>query len=217
MGMRAKGRLFALAAASIFLNSVTTSIAAEVDFSSVLSDGPELVVRSLSADKAPDDSDVQAILELDKAFLQTQVDKDIDAFTNLLSETIISLTSAEDPERPGQPMIAKGTEVVGRLNRDFFEVTPNLQGTTRPTDIVISGSGDLAYLVGDYVITFDHPERGTLMDRGRYMFTLEKIDGEWEVGAHAGSASVWKEVDGDSGPASGGLRVEHPAATPVSN
>jgi ketosteroid isomerase-like protein len=216
MGIAARRHLVAMATAGLLLSSVGTGQAAEVDFSSILADGPELVVRSTGG-SSPDDADVQAILELDRAFLQTQVDKNIDAFTNLLSETIISLTSAEDPERPGQPMIAKGPEIVGQLNRQFFEVTPNLQGTTRPTDIVIASSGDQAYLVGDYVITFDHPQRGTLMDRGRYMFTLEKIDGNWQVGAHAGSASVWKEVDGDTGPASGGLRVEHPAAKPVSN
>jgi len=80
----------------------------------------------------------------------------------------------------GAPM-AQGTEAVAAVWQSFFD----LEGfalTFAPTTIEVSASGDMAYDVGTYALSFD-TDQGQVQDSGKYVVVWTKADGAWKVAA----------------------------------
>lgn len=55
-----------------------------------------------------------------------------------------------------------------------------MDGTWGPDEIVVSRSGDMAYVTGTFDLTWATPE-GKVEDRGKYLEVWRKFDGEWKV------------------------------------
>lgn len=143
------------------------------------------------------------IRELDARFPRLLNAKDVDGIIDLMAEDAIELTSKTDAD--GHPIRVEGRKAIRDLHKKFVEITPSLKAVGKATKIEIAKSGDLAYVVGDYELTFDDPG-GRMRDKGRYAFVLRKEKDEWKIVLHAGTASVWMR-EGDL--PSGGPRIHH--------
>lgn len=57
---------------------------------------------------------------------------------------------------------------------------PDFHFDTTDTQIHVSKSGDMAWIAGDYVLSFTSPN-GKVEDLGKYLLIYEKINGEWKL------------------------------------
>ena len=91
---------------------------------------------------------------------------------------------------------ANGFAPALKLNTTIFEVFRNRYvladpgaASLTPEDVYALGSGDLAYDVGTYTLSFDGPD-GKVTDTGKYVTVWTKVDGEWKVAADIGNSDL---------------------------
>jgi uncharacterized protein (TIGR02246 family) len=77
--------------------------------------------------------------------------------------------------------MAKGTAAVTAAWQGLLGLK-NVNLTFAPTEIVVSGSGDMAYDIGTYALGFDS-DNGPVKDEGKYVVVWKKVDGGWKVAA----------------------------------
>ena len=63
----------------------------------------------------------------------------------------------------------------------------NVSLTFASTQLTVSNSGDMAYDVGTYELSFDG-DKGTMKDLGKYVTVWRKVGGEWKVAADIGNS-----------------------------
>lgn len=124
------------------------------------------------------------IRKVDQEFASALAAHDINKVSALLAPDMVSLTHKRDVKK------VEGVESARSLTQQYFRETPNLKMKATPERVVVSNSGDMAYLLGDYQATFDGPN-GRRADNGRYLFVLLKIDGKWKIAVHGGVAGIW--------------------------
>jgi len=132
------------------------------------------------------DGDEQAILKVDREFSRAVASHDMEGMLKLLSDDVISLTHNPDFAK------AEGKEDIRKLNSAFFETTRKLSIDAKPSKVGISKSGDLAFVVGDYTSSFENKKGDNKKLKGRYVFIMKKLDGEWKIVLHAGNGNVWE-------------------------
>jgi uncharacterized protein (TIGR02246 family) len=59
--------------------------------------------------------------------------------------------------------------------------SPKLSLNFGPTLIEVAGSGDMAYEVGTYSLSYEDAKEGPVNDRGKYVNTWKKRQGTWQV------------------------------------
>ena len=128
----------------------------------------------------------QLIRQVDKEFNSAIQNHDIDKLMRLLSPEIISLT-----HKPDMPK-AEGASTVKSLTEQFFKETPNSKVESSVSKLEVSNSGDMAYLIGNYQMTYGDANNPKV-DKGRYIFVLQKLDGQWKVAVHGGVAGIWDQ------------------------
>jgi ketosteroid isomerase-like protein len=57
---------------------------------------------------------------------------------------------------------------------------PGLSFTFQPQTIKVAHSGDLAYEIGTYSLSYDG-DQGRVQDMGKYLVVWEKVDGDWKA------------------------------------
>jgi uncharacterized protein (TIGR02246 family) len=83
---------------------------------------------------------------------------------------------------------AVGTAAVAEAWGGMLQL-PGASLTWTPTLIRVANSGDLAYDVGTYTLSFDGPD-GKVTDNGKYVTVWTKVDGQWKVAADIGNSDL---------------------------
>lgn len=114
-----------------------------------------------------------ALLEADRAFARTAVDRDFDRFLSFWAEDAAFLPS-------NAPMVT-GREAIGADWAPLFN-DPALRLTWEPLRAQVARAGDLGYTVGAYELTRRSPEGNPTTRRGKYLTVWKKQpDGAWKV------------------------------------
>ena len=121
--------------------------------------------------------------------------KDGDAFLRLFSKDAVALTRLSDGPMSDKPLHVKGHDMLRALNDAFIRSSPRLEAKDVVTDVGISTSGDLAYVVGDYETRFDAKDGRRMVQRGRYLLVLVSEECQWKIAAQASMAAVVKPLN----------------------
>lgn len=127
-----------------------------------------------SASAAASTADVDAVKQMDAAFLTAIIAKDVDAIKANYAEDAVMVLPGQEPFR--------GVEAIA-ADYSKFAADPvgKFVGTNQST--VVSSGGDLAYSQGTYEVTYTNPktkavENGT----GYYVIIYKKqADGSWKI------------------------------------
>lgn len=117
-----------------------------------------LAVACASVPRVDVASEESAIRELDRQWAQAAARRDTAAFVGFYAEDA-TLVMPNAP--PAAGLAAIRSAVAGML------ALPNLNLSFEPTSISVARSGDLAYDLGSYRMSFDGPQ-GRVDDAGRY-------------------------------------------------
>lgn len=77
--------------------------------------------------------------------------------------------------------LARGTAAVTAAWQRLLSMR-NVKLTFASTQLTVSNSGDMAYDVGAYELSFDD-DKGMVKDIGKYVTVWKKVGGEWKVAA----------------------------------
>jgi uncharacterized protein (TIGR02246 family) len=131
-------------------------------------------VLALSATARADMSaDEQKIRELDQKWVAAVQAKDAAASAGFYAADG-ALLAANAP-------IARGTAAVTATWQGLLGLK-NINLTFAPTQVMVSNSGDMAYDIGTYALSFDS-DKGAVKDVGKYVVVWKKVGGEWKVAA----------------------------------
>jgi ketosteroid isomerase-like protein len=76
---------------------------------------------------------------------------------------------------------ATGRPAIRELFAGYFAL-PDLRISWQPSDVRVAKSGEIAYTVGAYQMSFTDPAGKTAADHGKYVRVWEKQgDGTWKV------------------------------------
>jgi len=78
--------------------------------------------------------------------------------------------------------LARGTAAVTAAWQRLLSMR-NVKLTFASTQLIVSNSGDMAYDVGTYELSFDDDDKGMVKDIGKYVTVWKKVGGEWKVAA----------------------------------
>jgi uncharacterized protein (TIGR02246 family) len=126
------------------------------------------------------ESEEQVIRTLDAEWVAAVATKDAAAVADFYA----SDGSVLPPNGPE----AKGPEAVTKFWQGLFGL-PNFQLTFAPTQVVVAKSGDLAYDIGTYSLSFD-ADQGPVQDAGKYVVVWKKVRGQWKVAADMFSSNA---------------------------
>lgn len=129
-----------------------------------------LLSSAQAADLAAEDAAIRA---LDVEWL---------AAVNAKDATATAAFYAEDGQiMPSGAPAAVGREAITAVWQSFMGL-PDFAMNFEPTRIVIAESGDVAWEIGFYDLSFTG-ESGPVSDHGKYVVTWTKVNGRWLVGA----------------------------------
>ena len=77
--------------------------------------------------------------------------------------------------------LARGTAAVTAAWQRLLSMR-NVKLTFASTQLIVSNSGDMAYDLGTYELSFDD-DKGMVKDIGKYVTVWKKVGGEWKVAA----------------------------------
>jgi len=77
--------------------------------------------------------------------------------------------------------LARGTAAITVAWQKLLSMR-NVNLTFASTQLTVSNSGDMAYDVGAYELSFDD-DKGMVKDIGKYVTVWKKVGGEWKVAA----------------------------------
>jgi len=123
-----------------------------------------------AGDMAAEEAQIRA---LDTAWVETVASGDAVATAAFYAEDGMIMPT-------GSPA-AQGREAVAAVWQSLMGL-PDFSLTFAPTNIVIAESADVAWETGTYDLAFTG-ESGPVADRGKYVVTWKKVDGQWLVGA----------------------------------
>lgn len=110
----------------------------------------------------------------DLAWAQTFVNKDLDGGAAFMDSTGVVMP-------PNAPMVTGGAGGYRGLIEGFFAL-PGFAGGWQPTTVVAARSGELAYSIGTYELSWTGEKGATVTDRGKYVTLWRKqADGSWKV------------------------------------
>ena len=114
------------------------------------------------------EAEKSAVMEASNQYSTAILSSDFDQMRSLLDSDVV-LMPTEDTAKKG------ADDVI-----DFFETGPDIEGSITPHQV--EGSGDLAYVRGNYSITFIVNDTLRPSDTGKYVEIYKKQDdGSWRV------------------------------------
>lgn len=136
-----------------------------------------VLVATLTGCQPPADQSAtaaEAVRAADLAWAQTFVNKDLAAGAAFMESTGVVLP-------PNAPIVTGGPAGYRGLVESFFAL-PGFAGGWQPTTVVAARSGDLAYSIGTYELSWNDPTGKRVTDRGKYATIWRKqADGNWKV------------------------------------
>ncbi len=137
---------------------------------------PAAAVDTRAADEA-------AIRATDLAWVKAIADKDAPRSASFYEDNAV-LMAAGAPVTTGKDAIQKA--FAGMMGDPQFALTFS------PTKVVVSKSGDMAYEIGDYQITFSNPKKGKpIVTKAVYVVVWGKqADGTWKAKLDAPNTST---------------------------
>lgn len=116
-------------------------------------------------------SEETAIREQDRQWAQAAANRDTEGFIRFYADDA-TLVVPNAPPTVGRAAIRSAVA-------EMFAM-PNVRLSFQPTSISVARSGDVAYDLGTYRMSFDGPQ-GRVDDAGRYTVVWRKIDGRWQA------------------------------------
>lgn len=118
-----------------------------------------------------------ALAASDRAAIESVEDRWVTAAQAANWDEVASLYSEDAVVMPPNAESAEGRAGVLEVLRSF----PPLQSVNFD-QVHIDGCGDLAYVHGEYQMTFALPDNQTMEDRGKYIAIFERqADGQWRM------------------------------------
>lgn len=115
------------------------------------------------------EADAALIRAADRALLDAETKRDLDAAIALFSEDAV----LHPPDTPP----VRGREAVRAFYSDWFAIP--YTGIYSDSDtVVVSSAGDLAYLIGNSHVEMDASAGGGRLD-GKYISLWRKVNGQW--------------------------------------
>jgi ketosteroid isomerase-like protein len=123
-------------------------------------------------------SDEAAIRQTDAKWVQAAKSKRVDAWLAFYTDDAVVL--------PPNDAVANGRESARKSVAELLAL-PGLSISWKPTKVVVGRSGDIAYLIGTYSLSFKDAGGKPLTDQGKLLEIWEKqSDGTWKC-----SADTW--------------------------
>ena len=116
-------------------------------------------------------SDEQQIKDLERQWAEAVEERDLDS--------IVALFADDGRIMPPNAEAVSGRDSIEKTWRAILDL-PELDFSFAPTDVSVSESGDMGYVLGTYRLMYKG-EDGTVQDAGKYVDVWEKIDGDWKV------------------------------------
>jgi uncharacterized protein (TIGR02246 family) len=118
-------------------------------------------------------ADEQQVRDLEQQWLEAVEERDLDAIVDLFAE--------DGRIMPPNAETAMGRDSVREAWQGILDL-PELDLSFAPTDVSVADSGDLAYTIGTYRLSFQSEDQEEpVQDSGKYVDIWEKVDGEWKV------------------------------------
>lgn len=115
----------------------------------------------------------QQIRDLEQQWGEAVEERNLDAIVDLFAE--------DGRIMPPNAETAMGRDSIRQTWQGILEL-PELDFSFEPTDVTVAESGDLAYAIGTYRLTFQSEDQEEpTQDSGKYVDIWEKVDGEWKV------------------------------------
>lgn len=135
-----------------------------------------ILTTALSACQPPADQSSTAAEEVraaDIAWAKAFSSKDLEGTAAFVDSTGSIL--------PPNTQVVTGPAAVRAMYEGYFAM-PALSGAWQPTKVEAARSGELAYSVGTWELTFNDPSGKPTTDRGKYATVWRKqADGNWKV------------------------------------
>lgn len=125
-------------------------------------------------------SDEQAIRDLEQQWVDAIEERDAAAIVDLYHEDGRVMPPNAEP--------ALGQDGVRAFWEEFLQL-PDLDMSFEPTTVAIAESGDIAYSIGTYQLSYSNDEE-PIQDAGKYIDLWQKVDGEWRVVADMFSSNL---------------------------
>lgn len=127
------------------------------------------------------EAEISAVMEATTQYGTAIIAGDFDNMRALLDPNVILM--------PTEATAKKGADDV----IDFFETGPDIEGSITPDQV--EGSGDLAYVRGNYSITFIVNDTLRPSDTGKYIEIYKKQDdGSWKVVVDIWNSDISSEM-----------------------
>lgn len=127
------------------------------------------------------EAEISAVMEATTQYGAAIVANDLDKMKSLLDEGIIMM--------PTEATAKNGIEE----SMDFFATGPSLEGSITPDQV--EGSGNLAYVRGNYNLTFIVNDTLHIPDNGKYIEVWKKQeDGSWKVVVDIWNSDISSEM-----------------------
>ena len=118
-------------------------------------------------------TDEQQIRDLEQQWAEAVEKRDLDAIVDLFAE--------DGRIMPPNAETAMGRDAVREAWQGILDL-PELDFSFAPTDVHVAESGDMAYAIGTYRLSFQSEgQEEPTQDSGKYVDIWEKVDGEWKV------------------------------------
>ncbi len=119
-------------------------------------------------------ADVQAVKDLEAAWIKTIEAKDADKFASYFAEDGSALY-------PGAATVTGRAAIKAAMTQ--YLADPNASWTSQDTQTVASKGGDLVYSQGTYSMTMTNPKtKKPMTDKGKFLTVYGKqADGGWKV------------------------------------
>ena len=127
----------------------------------------------VSCEKAAKDTtaeDIQAVKAASERW--------VDAFNQGDAAAIAGLYTEEAKLLPPNSSIVVGREGIQAVLQGFFDAGA---GDYQSTDLELSVSGDMAYVVGKQTVTIQPEEGEAISDSGKYVVILKREKGSWKI------------------------------------
>lgn len=115
----------------------------------------------------------QQIRELGRQWVEWVAAKDVKAIVDLYAEDGVIM--------PPNAAQAQGAEAIGAVWESITQL-PEVAMSFEPTTIEVAQSGDMAYDIGTYSLSFA-ADQGRVEDEGKYVVVWVKEGGDWKAAA----------------------------------
>jgi uncharacterized protein (TIGR02246 family) len=120
-------------------------------------------------DRAAAEAEIRAI---DTAYFNGVAARDANAIANIYSNDAVSQPAMSPPQ--------KGHDAIQKGNEEFLKA-PKLTMTGGSEMVKFSDDGTMAYATGTYHATWMDAKGKPVVDDGKYLNVLKKVDGKWKI------------------------------------